>query len=76
LRSAAHLAHLALYALMILMPLSGLAAWFGRVEVAGEVHEALRLALLGLIALHVLAALWHQFWLKDGLLQRMRQPLD
>jgi cytochrome b561 len=32
---------------------------------------ASRLA-MGLIALHVLAALWHQFIVKDGLLARMR----
>jgi cytochrome b561 len=29
-----------------------------------------------LIAGHVLAALWHHFWLKDGLLLRMKRPLD
>lgn len=76
LRRAAHLGHLALYALMILMPVSGMAAWFGGIEQAAEAHEVMRLALLGLIAVHVLAALWHQFWLKDGLMLRMKQPLD
>lgn len=76
LRTAAHLGHLALYALMILMPVSGLAAWFGGIEAAAEGHEVLKVALLALVAVHVLAALWHQFWLKDGLMQRMKRPLD
>jgi cytochrome b561 len=73
---AAHFGHLALYALMIAMPLSGMAAWFGGLEPAAEVHEVLRIVLLALIAGHVLAALWHHFWLKDGLLLRMKRPLD
>ncbi len=39
--------------------------WFG------ELHEILAFALMGLIGVHVLAALQHQFILKDGLLTRM-----
>lgn len=76
LRLAAHLGHLALYALMIAMPLSGMAAWFGGIAQAAEAHEVMKVALLALVAVHVLAALWHQFWLKDGLLLRMKRPLD
>lgn len=76
LQLAAHVGHLALYALMILMPLSGMAAWFGGIDVAAEGHEVLKVALLALVAVHVLAALWHQFWLKDGLLLRMKRPQD
>lgn len=76
LRMAAHLGHLALYALMIAMPLSGMAAWFGGIEAAAEGHELLKVALLALVAVHVVAALWHQFWLKDGLMLRMKRPLD
>lgn len=76
LRKAAHIGHLALYALTIAMPLSGMAAWFGGIEAAAEGHEAMKVALLVLIGIHVLAALWHQFWLKDGLMLRMKRPLD
>ena len=76
LRRAAHLGHLALYALMIAMPLSGMAAWFGGIDPAAEAHELMKVALLALVAAHVLAALWHQFWLKDGLLLRMKRPQD
>lgn len=76
LRLAAHLGHMALYALMILMPVSGAVAWFGGSEGAAEAHEVMKPLLLALIAVHVLAALWHQFWLKDGLMLRMKRPLD
>jgi cytochrome b561 len=37
----------------------------------GEVHEALANLMLLLIAVHVLAALWHQFVLRDRTLSRM-----
>lgn len=76
LRLAAHLGHLALYALMILMPLSGAVAWFGGIEGAAEAHEVMKPLMLILVAVHVVAALWHQFWLKDGLMLRMKRPLD
>jgi cytochrome b561 len=35
------------------------------------VHETVGLLLLGLIALHALAALYHHFWLRDDTLQAM-----
>ncbi|WP_144187082.1 cytochrome b [Elioraea rosea] len=37
----------------------------------GEVHETAANLLLALIAVHVAAALWHHFVLRDGLLWRM-----
>ncbi|MCI5075020.1 cytochrome b/b6 domain-containing protein [Oricola sp.] len=74
LKLAASVTHIALYALMILMPLSGMAAWFGGVEAAAEGHEVMRVILLALVALHVLGALYHQFILKTDVLIRMRKP--
>jgi cytochrome b561 len=68
---AATLGHWALYALMLLMPVGGLIAWFGGVELAGEAHEVMSNLMLFVVAVHVAAALWHQFWLKDHLLRRM-----
>ena len=68
---AASLGHWALYALMVLMPVSGLVAWFGGVDTAGEAHEVMSNLMLFVLAVHVAAALWHQFWLKDHLLLRM-----
>ena len=69
----ASLGHWALYGLMIAMPVSGAAAWFGGIEAAADGHELLRVVLLALVAGHVLAALWHQFFLKDNLMARMRR---
>ena len=73
LRVLARAAHVGLYALMILMPVSGAAAWFGGIEAAAQGHNILKVALLALVALHVLGALYHHFVLKDGLIDRMRR---
>lgn len=69
---AARITHGLLYLLLIAIPLTGLAAWFGGVTAAGEAHEVMTNLLLALAGLHVAAALFHQFVLKDGLLNRMR----
>lgn len=68
----ARVTHFSLYALLILMPVSGAVAWFRASEAAAEVHEFLRIFLLALILLHFGAALYHQFVLKNGLMDRMR----
>ncbi|MGC8701354.1 MAG: cytochrome b [Thiomonas sp.] len=43
----------------------------GWAERLGDVHQALALGLLGLIGLHVAAALYHAVILRDGSLRRM-----
>ena len=73
-KAAAHGTHHTLYLLLILMPLTGLAAWFGDIRLAASVHFYLKFALIALIALHVAAALYHQFVLKNNLIDRMRTP--
>ncbi len=72
-RLVAHLGHGALYVLMLGVPLVGLVAWCSASEDLAELHGFGKPAFLVLIALHVGAALWHQFVKKDGLLQRMRR---
>lgn len=72
-RMAAQVTHLGLYALLVAMPISGAVAWFRANEAAADVHSVMRIVLLALIALHVAGALYHQFVLKDGLMQRMRK---
>ena len=69
---AAKAAHLALYALLIAIPVSGLTAWLGLNRDAGGAHEVLFILLFLLVGLHAAAALFHQFVLKDRLLERMR----
>lgn len=68
----AQLTHWALYAAMVLIPVTGLTAWFGGIGAFGEVHEVLGNLLLFLIGLHVLGALYHQFILGTNPIARMR----
>jgi cytochrome b561 len=72
----AKLTHFGLYSLMVLLPVSGSVAWFGGVEAAAQVHNVMKIALLALLALHVVGALYHQFVLRDGTLARMRRAED
>ncbi len=66
--------HLALYVLMFAMPVTGLVTFYGGFPALGEVHGGiLKVLLWGLIGLHVVAAFYHHFILKDGLLNRMRK---
>jgi cytochrome b561 len=65
--------HWVFYTLILAVPVTGLAAWFGGVDSAAEVHELAKPVFVTLIAAHVTGALWHHFWLKDGLLNRMRK---
>ncbi len=37
----------------------------------GDIHTSTSYLILALVALHLAAALYHQFWLRDGLLSRM-----
>jgi len=68
---AAKAVHGLLYLLMIVVPITGLVAWYGGVHTAGEIHELSKPAFIILIALHIVGALYHQFVLKDGTLARM-----
>lgn len=68
---AARLTHAGLYLTMILLPVSGLAAWFGGVEAAGTAHQLAKMAFIAFFALHVVGAAFNQFWLRNGLIWRM-----
>lgn len=63
--------HRLLYVLMLFAPWAGLTAWYVNVELAAEVHVILINALLIVAGLHAAGALYHNFFLKDGLLKRM-----
>jgi cytochrome b561 len=64
-------AHLLLYVLMIGVPVGGAIVWFQGIDALGEPHAVAGNVLMGLAGLHALAALYHQYVLKDGLLLRM-----
>lgn len=69
-RWAAHVAHAAIYLGLFVLVVSGMAAMYvdGRFVF---VHMTLTNLGIGLIAIHVAAALWHQFIRRDHLLDRM-----
>jgi cytochrome b561 len=74
---AGALGHAALYVVMLAMPITGLLVWYGGVASLGELHgEILKLLTILLVIVHVVAALWHQFMLRDNLLNRMRRAAD
>jgi cytochrome b561 len=65
--------HWSLYFILVVLPVVGASAWFFGIRAAGEVHEALFSAGLALVLLHSLAALFHHYVLRDGLIWRMIQ---
>lgn len=75
-KGLAHATQYTLYLLLILLPITGLAAWFGDVSQAATTHFYLKFAVIALVALHFLAAVYHQYILHDGLLTKMLKPED
>jgi len=73
-KMAAHAAHGLLYLLMLLIPLTGMAAWFGGVEAASEGHEFLTGVLIVIFLIHFGGALYHRVILKSGVMERMIRP--
>lgn len=71
LKAISHIVHWAFYVVLIMMSLSGLAAWFGDVVFAAQVHNILKVVLLALIAMHVLAVPFHHVVLKNPIMKRM-----
>ncbi|MDI4663722.1 cytochrome b/b6 domain-containing protein [Xanthobacter autotrophicus] len=70
----ARVTHLAFYAALIGLSATGALAWFVDVRPAAGAHNVLKVVLLALIALHVLAVIFHQSVLKSGIMQRMVRP--
>ncbi len=66
--------HIVFYAALVALPITGALAYYFDMHLMGDIHELGKPLLIVLIALHVLAALWHQFVRRDGLLMRMVVP--
>lgn len=73
LKRASEWAHYALYGIMLLLPLTGLTAVFVAAPLA-EVHDVLTGLFLLLLALHVLGALYHLIFRRDGVFKRIFVP--
>jgi cytochrome b561 len=66
--------HFLLYGFIFLMPLTGAIAWFGMVELSGEIHGIIRLILIPVVLLHVAGALTEHFYFRNDTLARMLRP--
>ena len=73
-KMAAHATHGILYLLMLVIPLSGMAAWFMGLKISAEFHEAMTGVFLFVFAVHFVGALYHRFVLKSGVMERMLKP--
>lgn len=69
---AAKITHIGLYVVIFALPITGMMAVGAGIEAAAEFHEPLFQLGMVLILLHVGAALYHQFIVKDNLMARMR----
>lgn len=72
-RSAARTSHAAFYVLLLAAPGLGLLAYYLG-NPFGGMHSLCKPLLIALIGIHAAAALFHQFWIKDGTLLRMLVP--
>jgi cytochrome b561 len=70
---AGKLSHWLFYALLVAVPVTGLLGYYYG-DPYGALHSLAKPVFIALIALHVAASLYHQFWRKDGLLLRMFKP--
>ena len=74
LRFAAKAVHFGFYAIILLMPVTGAAAWFGGVEASAAAHRAGMLAIFVLLLLHIAGALYQHFVLRTDVMRRMLRP--
>jgi cytochrome b561 len=70
---AAKLVHLAFYLMLFAMPVLGLLTVYVS-DSFGDIHKLGRPVFVILIAVHVVAALFHQFVRRDGALRRILVP--
>lgn len=70
---AGRVSHWLFYALLVAVPVTGLLGYYYG-DPYGEWHTFAKPVFIGLIALHVAASLYHQFWREDGLLMRILKP--
>lgn len=70
---AAQASHTAFYVMLVAMPVLGLLGYYLG-DPWAEIHTWGKPVFIVLIGLHACAALYHQFWLKDGTLRRILVP--
>ena len=65
--------HMAFYVLLVLVPITGILAYYHLAPV-GPLHTLAKPLFVVLVALHAAAALFNQFVRRDGTLMRMLVP--
>ncbi|MFV0359142.1 cytochrome b [Tropicimonas sp.] len=70
-RKTSKVVYVLFYVLTLLLPLSGMVAWFGMAGGPAGMHEAMTSILMLLILLHVAAVLVHQYYWKTNVLHEM-----
>lgn len=73
-RVLASVTHWVLYGIIIGMPVTGLMAWYLGLRDMGEIHEAAKLAIIVVVALHMVGAFWQHFVAKTDVFARMLKP--
>ncbi len=68
------LVHRVIYVLLLLLPVSGAAAWFFGIDQAGLVHALLTNVLLAAIVLHIAGALFQHLIRRSQVMMRMFRP--
>lgn len=66
--------HYLFYFMLLATPITGLLAQYVDMRTFGEIHAANKPIFILMIVLHVAAALYHHFVLKDSTLRRMMVP--
>ncbi|WP_348625674.1 cytochrome b/b6 domain-containing protein [Mesorhizobium sp. LNHC221B00] len=72
-RIAARGSHGLFYLVLLATPIVGLLAFYVG-DPWGDIHSLSKPVFIVLISVHALAALFHQYWLRDGTLKRMLSP--
>ncbi len=63
--------HRLMYALLLVMVITGTLNYYFGLSFAARWHELGKWLILGLVLLHICAALWHHFVVKDSVLRQM-----
>jgi len=74
LKILAEAVHVAIYGLLLLLPVSGMVAWFFVVEGAANAHEIMTNLLLAALVLHVSGALFQHVVMRSDVVMRMLRP--
>ena len=70
---AVRASHALFYVLLVATPVLGLLGFYLG-DPWSDIHTLNKPVFVGLIAVHAVAALYHQYWLRDGTLKRMILP--